>query len=242
MSETRVPEPDTEFDEYLNGTADYLLLTPGGASTPPNWERLNLLAAENTQWQDYKTDWNSKFGTVKSNTLNGIRDTNATKAKNDAKDAFTNWVNDPAMNKLTRIEGSPNITNNDRTVFNIKERDTTLTPRPHITKAPYVDMKGEDGGVVLITCRVESDSTRSSMHPDADDIEMRYVIMEPDAVPPATASECPSTADSKKALFRFSDAIDYPGKRIHAFLRWHNGSEEDKSSPWSQRETVIIGD
>ena len=105
-----------------------------------------------------------------------------------------------------------------------------------------MDFKGEDGGIILVTCRVESDSTRASMNPDADFIQMKYIIGDEDAPPPTTAEDCPSTFTSKSAIFRFDAAASMPGQRMHAFLRWQNDTELSKSGPYSQRETIIIGD
>lgn len=242
MADGRIAKADPKFDLYINGTADHLLLTPGGSSTPANWERLLLTSAENTLWQDFKDDWNDKYGTVKTNKLNGISDINATKAKNKAKADFIDWVTKPGANKLDFIGNGPAATNNDRTVFNIKLRDETPTARTKITTSPYVDFKSEDGGVILVTCQVEKVSDRPSMHPAADVIEMKYIVMDEDATPPSTVAGCPGTYIATKAISRFEEAADQPGKRVHAFLRWRNNTEPAKSSPWSQRETVIIGD
>lgn len=242
MAEDRVPQPDTEFDEYINGTAGYLLLTPGGPGTPTNWERLNLVAAENTLWQDYKADWNTKYATVVDNKNKKIRDSNAIEEKNDARDAFNDWVVDKNMNKLNRIAASPNVTAVDRAVFNIKKRDDIPTARPKIKTAPYVDLKGLEGAVTQVTCRVESDSTRSSMHPDADEIEMKYILVGANDPAPVGPEACPNSKDSKKAIFQLSSGVPNAGKRLYAYLRWHNVSEEAKSGPWSQVDTIIVGD
>ena len=66
------------------------------------FERLLLTPAENTEWQDFKTDWNTKYATVVSNKIKKIRDSSAIEEKNDARDAFNDWVVDKNMNKLNR--------------------------------------------------------------------------------------------------------------------------------------------
>ena len=236
----RISTGDKDFNNYINGTADYLLLPDSAYGT--NWERLGLLGAEKDQWIAFRDDWNTTYGIVVTNNGRGIRDSNATKAKNDAKKAFTSWALDKSMNKLNRIGASPNVINNDRAVFNIKKRDDIPTPRAQITTAPLVDFKGRDGGVVLITCRVQGDSDRASMHPDADVIEMKYILIAPTDKPPGNSDEFPNTATSTRAIFRFKGAVGHPGKRMHAFLRWRNNAEKGKSGPWSQRMTIIIGD
>lgn len=239
-STDRVPQADSEFDDYINETFDYLNTTPAGAQ--PNWERLGLTNAEKNQWGTYRTDWNNAYAKVKTNKAQNIRNSNDTEAKNQVKEDFTEWVLDPAMNKLNRIAASPNITNTDRSTFNIKLRDDVPTARPQITTAPFVDMKAEDGGVVLITCRVESDANRASMQPDADVVEMRYCIVNAQAQPPNGAQDCPSTELSSKSMFRFTPPSGNAGKRLYAYLRWRNNAQPEKSGPWCQVMTIIIGD
>lgn len=242
MATDRVPQPDDEFNTYINQTAAYLLIVPPPPGASPNWDRLNLLVAENTQWQDYMTDWNTKFQIVKTNETQNINDRNAIERKNKVKEDFTKWVVDKNANKLNRIASSPEITANDRAVFNIKLRDDEPTARTKITTSPYVDFKAEDGGTVLITCSVAHDSDRPSMHPNADVIEMKYIVLEENTPPPSVADDCPNTYMATKAISRFEGVANQPGKRVHAFLRWRNNVEPAKSSPWSQRMTIIIGD
>lgn len=239
---SRVPQADDKFNDFITGTGDYLLVMPGGGGTPAHWERLGLTAAQNTTWQDHKADWITKFAAVKANKLNGIQDKNATKAKNDVKVDFTDFVTKPGANLLELISNSPNATDNDRTVFNIKLRDDIRTTRPQIITAPFVDFKAEEGGIILVTCRVASDSTRASMNENADNIEMKYAITDVGATPPATAADCPGTFTTTKAISRFNGAASMPGKRIHAFLRWQNDTDKAKSGPYNQRVTVVIGD
>ena len=236
----RIPEADNKFNDYINETAAYLLVTPAGGVS--NFERLLLTAAENTQWQDFKDAWNTKYAIVVNNDSVNIRDSNAIEEKNDARDDFNDFVVAPAANLLNRISSSPEVTAVDRAKFNIKLRDDNPSARPQMTNSPFVDFKGEDGGIVLITVRVESDSTRASMDPEADNIEMKYIITDVDATPPATADDCPSTFISKSAIFRFEAAANMPGKRMHAFLRWQNVTDLSKSGPYSGRETIVIGD
>ena len=240
MSDSRVPVPDQEFNGYLNQTADYLLITPPGGVS--NWERLLLTAAENTQWQDYKDDWNTKFAVVVANKAQNIQDRNAIELKNVAKENFTEWVIDKNMNKLNRIAAAPEITPNDRAVFHIKLRDDEPTPRPQITDAPFVDFKVESGAFVLVTCRVEHDSTRASMHPDADEIEMRYSLLPTGDPAPIDPAETQDSTMSSKAIFRFSGGIGNAGQRLYGYLRWRNKTDEAKSGPWSQIETIVVSD
>ena len=136
MANSRIPEPDSEFNDYINQTADYLIVTPPGGVS--NFERLLLTAPENTQWQDFKDDWNTKYAIVVNNKATNIINRNAIEEKNDAKEAFNDYVLAPAMNLLNRIASGPEVTAVDRAVFNIKLRDDTPTARPQFTVAPLL--------------------------------------------------------------------------------------------------------
>jgi hypothetical protein len=235
----RVPQKDTDFNSYINSTTDHLIEND---PLPANWERLGLTLVEFNTWKSYRQNWNEAYEITTKNAERGISDSNATKAKNDVRKKFTDWVTDPAVNKLNRIGSSPNVTDTDRTIFHIKLRDQVRTARPQITTAPFVDLKGDEGAFILITCRVQSDANRANMHKDADVIEVKYALLATDAPPPTSPEECPDTELSPKAIFRLSAGMANAGKRLYGYLRWRNNSEPEKSSPWNQRVTVIVGD
>lgn len=237
----RIPQKDELFNQYINSTADYLQQVDSGTGVP-NWQRLLLQPDEATQWEEFRTGWKELYGIVITNRAKGIRDSNATKAKNDQRKAFTKWALSPEANKLNRIKNAPDVTAKDRAIFKMRLREKNPGPRPAITTAPAVGLKAGGGGIVIITCRVESDSDRASMHPHADNIEMRYILTSVDAQPPTGPEECIHTYTSTRAIFRFEGGVGHPGKRLYAFLRWNNGSDKDKSGPWSQIVTIVISD
>jgi len=146
------------------------------------------------------------------------------------------------MNKLSRIAGSPKVKSADRSVFNITLPSKKRSPRPHITTAPMVNLRVLDGGMILITCRERTDSDRASRHPHADDIEMKYILVDVGAQPPASPEDFNHTESSKRAIFRFDGGVNHPGKRLYAYLRWRNLSDIHKSGPWSTIKTIVVSD
>lgn len=240
MGKHRLPRKDELFNDYLNGSANYLQKV--NASTGiANWERLSLTAAEAAQWENFRKDWNKSYGQVMKNRSRGIRDSVATEIKNKDRAAFTKWLLNPGMNKLIRIAGSPKVKSTDRSVFNITLASKKRKSRPHITTAPMVNLSVLDGGMILITCRERTDSDRSSLHPHADDIEMKYILVDVNAPKPASPEDCPTTESSTRAIFRFEGGVNHAGKRLYAYLRWRNLSDIHKSGPWSQIKTTVVG-
>ena len=72
---TRIPRKDSEFDSYINNTADYL-----AAGTPTtNGVRLGLSPVEVTSWGNQKTSWNTNYALYIGGT-NNIYSNNHTKA------------------------------------------------------------------------------------------------------------------------------------------------------------------
>jgi hypothetical protein len=237
---SRVPQADDEFNAYINGTTKHLLLPDAAFAT--NWQRLGITAAEKTQWVAYKNDWNTKWGKVVGNKLNGISSSVDTSAKNKAKKDFNDWLVDPAMNKLDRIASSPNIEEKDRPVFNLKLRDNVPTSRPKIETAPFVDLKAKDGGGIQFTCKVESDSNNSNMHPESDVVEMMWVLQNINAPAPNNPESLPGRHTSTKAIFDKEFGVENAGKRLYCYLRWANLSNPEKSGPWNQITTIVISD
>ncbi|MBK5284038.1 MAG: hypothetical protein JJE25_01425 [Bacteroidia bacterium] len=135
------------------------------------------------------------------------------------------------------MRASKNLTLADRNTLNLKERDTVPTARPAITTEPTVKAKPKAGANVLLECRVESDSSRTSRHPDADGEEVRYII---GTTAPANPAACTNSLVRKKARISIELDIADAGKKFYGFVRWVNLSEPSKNGPWSALVTVTI--
>ena len=229
---SRVPPDDSGFDDYIKSTDTYLQTTPPGAATT-NGVRLGVTAAELVQWTDYRNSWVEIY--AKYVDL-GQRTQPITEDKNDVKDLAT-----PFMEKiLNRLAGNPDIlTSIDRETLRIPERDTENTPRPKITDAPLVGLDALKGSAVKIRTRIEEDSSRASMHPDADAIEVRFLVGNS---APANVTLCNQSQISSKALFEVQLDPNDAAKRFFCFCRWINITDAAKNGPWcTVQNTVVLG-
>lgn len=236
MGKSRVPTKDGEFDQYIGNTA-MALDEPG---PPRGWERLGLTTEENDQWQSYASQWKNiypKFSNASTRT------STITSEKNAIKDAFTPF----AANLLNRMNTLSTITQADRDTFNVHERDTTPTKRSKIDGTPVVQLEPSAVATIKVRVRTSQDANRSSIHPQADGVEIRYALIAPSAEPPkdpsttdTTASTVPTMPDqapisfaSSKALFELELPETASGKKLFAFFRWINQKDSKNNGPWT---------
>jgi hypothetical protein len=199
----------------------------------PNWQRLGLLESVKQQWENDSSLWTSKYLLAQSAET---RTKAIVDEKNLLKETFTQF----AQGVLKTIEGSINIVNLDYDIFNIARRDDNNTPREPITTPPYTMLKPEAAGIVKVQNRVFEDSTRPSRHPDADAIELRWLIQELSAPPPASYAALTNVEVITKATHTMLiDSIN-AGKRLYAVCRWRNNAEPHKSGPWGAIQSVVI--
>ncbi len=178
-----------------------------------------------------------------------------TKAKNndhkEARKVYEKIIRDFVKENL-RYNSA--ITVGEKTLLGINPGMDTPSSRPPIATLPYVLLKALGGLQVQIECRVESDSTLPSIHPDSDGIELRVTVSsvgpnmptppvyQPgDNPPPSNYNDAGGVVFSSKA--RFTKILDEPafkGRYFYAFARWRNTSDEAKSSPWSEMASVLI--
>jgi hypothetical protein len=222
----RISRVDAIFNSYINNTSAYL--STGGP--PTNGVRLGLTAGEVTDWATFRGDWNSSYASYTN------PDTN-TKTIKDTKNAIKRNFITFASPLLDRMATSTAITLADRNTLNIKERDTTPSARPAIGTEPSVKGKSKPGANILLECRVESDSSRTSRHPDSDGAEVCFIV---GTAPPRNPAECTRRQVSKKARITLELDIADAGKKFFGYVRWVNLSEPSKNGPWSQLVTLTI--
>ena len=236
MSGTRVSEIDSEFDDYIRNTTTVL-----ETGTPAGSVRLGLTTAENDDWVAFRDAWivvYPKYTNVSRRT------SIVTQQKNNLKKDFREFAKIP----LKRIEVSPNLTEEDRGTFNLPVPDTTPTRRGAITDVPFGSLVGKGGGMMEVRARRESDATRSSKHPLADAVELRYLILNDSTTPPDEGSggdfpspeDCRNSVSSKSALWRVSLGSAARGKTVLGYLRWVNLSNPANNSGWSMPMVGII--
>ena len=234
---TRVPQKDSEFDTYIRDTGEVLQ-----TGTPTGAVRLGLSIAQATAWANFLADWIILYPKY---TNPATRTTTITKAKNKLKKDFTVFAEKP----LKTIEASENLTDDDRGTFNLPEPDRTTTSRGQITEAPIGSFEGKGGGLMKIRVRRAQDATRSSMHPLADVVEFRYIILDsptsnPDSpgppnpnptpvpLPNQQPKDFPLVINSTKALWIMDLGVENKGKYLYGLLRWVNQTDPRNNSGW----------
>lgn len=242
MATGRVPKKDSEFDQYIRNTTNVL-----ETGTPTGAVRLGLSTAIADEWIAYRDEWILLYPKY---TDPAQRTTTIKDAKNLLKKNFTTFAENP----LKLIEASPNITLDDRATFRLPERDRTMTSRGAIDTVPIGSLKGKGGGIMEVRVRRETDATRASMHPRADAIEFKYIIVdledeeptpppvpgpeENDGIP--TPDHMPLTYSSKAALWRMDLTPAAQGKRVVGYFRWIQIGKPHNNSGWSDLATTFI--
>jgi len=198
-----------------------------------NWERLGLIEEVKQQWENDAALCVNKY--QKANNP-ATATPNSIDEKNTAFAAFYEF----SKGVLKTIEGSVNIVDADRNAFHIPLRDSTNTAREPIDDAPNTSVEAGAGCTVVFRHRTLTDASRASRHPLADCVEIRYVLLDISAPPPATPEACPNVAMFTKAKHNMTFPTADAGKRLHTFSRWRNNNEPEKSGPWSGLISIVL--
>jgi len=135
---------------------------------------------------------------------------------------------------------NPLVTDEKRMEMGLTIRDTEPSPHPAITDVPIVGLKGLGGGDIEVRCRTTTDQTRTSMHPDANVVDYRYIMVESGGVPPSDPEDCPRADSQPKAKFVLRAGAKNSGKRFYGFFRWLNNRRPRQEGPWSNVQIVVI--
>jgi hypothetical protein len=125
----------------------------------------------------------------------------------------------------------------DKTTMKLPLGTGGHSPRPAITTAPFVLLKALGGLRIRFECRVEGDSSRPSLHPDCDVVELRGKVGN---TPPVNYTECDKDYTSTKANFTVEMPPEFEGKTLYVYARWKNQSDKAKSGPVSSMVMVKI--
>jgi len=127
------------------------------------------------------------------------------------------------------------VLDEDRRRMLLTVRDTEPTPRGKITTIPYVLVKSVGGGTIEVRVRVEKDQTKASMHPLADAVEVKYLLVPAGEMPPEDPDTCPKQQTSKKARFTIPCGVKNAGQSFYGFFRWVNLTTPANSSDWTTK-------
>lgn len=222
---------DKKFNEFVNEAVPHM---------DSNRVRLGITVANRDVLKNLHDDpaagtgwlqiWpQSQSDNLRTRTITGLKDT----LKEDITELMRDIYKDIPESVLTE---------EDRNVLRIFERDTIPSDRPAVATAPFVDLKVLDGGRVKFTCRVEKKAKRGSRHQDADFAEVRYTLTSLGAPTPADPLALVNRHDSKKATFTIDFGVPNAGKRLFCFVRWAVTGNAEKSGPWAQVMTTVISD
>ncbi|MBI5777978.1 MAG: hypothetical protein HZA49_00790 [Planctomycetes bacterium] len=121
-----------------------------------------------------------------------------------------------------------------------RERDLEPSPGGPIDDVPSVKVAGVGGGTIKVWCKVTEDKTLPSMHPDANVVEYRYILLETGDVAPSDPEDCPKGDSSSRARFTIKAGAKNAGKRFYGFFRWVNNHRPRQEGDWTNAISVIV--
>jgi hypothetical protein len=135
---------------------------------------------------------------------------------------------------------NPAISRDDMIILVGKDYDTKPTRRGKISGFPFVNLKAVGGGSIEVRVRVEKDPTRPSMHPLADGVECRWMLVPKGEMTPAGHDEAKNTVVSRKAIFTISCGDQNAGDSFWGFFRWANLTTPANSGDWTEPIKVVV--
>lgn len=162
--------------------------------------------------------------------------TTATKPLRDSRNALQKTMSVLVRNVYDDIPESA-LTDSDRTTLLIPKRDKIPSERSKINTRPTLKLIVQGGARFIVENRVASDSTRTSMHPDADHVELVYCIQDE---APASPADCNKSKIFTKARAIWELDLADAKQNLHVYSRWVNATDDAKSSAFTILHTVVI--
>ena len=239
----RVPSPMGRFNNYIRSVLNFL-----NASDPvthvTNAARLGLLADELTQLNALLAQWIALYA---------LHTNPETKTKKTRVMVITFIKNFKSVFSpmLMRMDGSPNITNDDRLLLNIAIKGPYSRKKLQIKAVVYELAKQLGGGDVEITCRTESDGKRASIQPQATGWYIAYDIYDPKIdnpelypkvkkIPPQSPDDCFNYGFYTRAKDVLKIGAEHKGRFLVYFIRWYDHRNPALSGPYGPAKTIII--
>ena len=135
---------------------------------------------------------------------------------------------------------NPLVTDEQRSEMALTIRDIEPTPRGKIEVVPYIFLKALGGGVIEVRSQTEKDATRVSMHPLADGIECRWLLVPKGEMPPEGQEDAKKTVVSRKARFTIDCGDKNAGDSFYGFFRWTNTSIPANSGLWTKALRAVV--
>jgi hypothetical protein len=251
MQKRRIPATLIAFSDYLH-IANVHLHTIASGDTLPRGEVLGMTPAEMLTLQHFKMVWSS------GDPLHpGVWDLHSQK---DKKTAATRQNVLQVMSDfsaffrpiLVRISACPAITVDDRLVLNIAPPVTKRSrPTLEIGEKCVTDHNTLGGARIKFKCKTPHDSTRASIPPRANAVELAYKLVLPYQFTPAgkkiPADMISGPYDgttmfmSTRASFMIEFDQNYLGYQIQFYTRWINTRHPNLNGPWTGPLVGYIG-
>jgi hypothetical protein len=247
----RIPATLPEFDAHLKNVNNYLHKVNEG-TTLMRGIILGMTAEELVTLSHFKQVWTSgdpehpgvwdlHFDKDKKNVLTRK---NVLQVMKDFSEFFR-----PLLN---RMNGSANITITDRQALRIAAPVTKRSrPKLEISEKCWTMAKLIGGSRIRFRCRTTTDSSKPSLPPRADAVEIAYRIDLPynfDAngkkIPGiiiANAEHGTTKHISTRASFYMEPGLEYLGYKMQFYSRWINIRYPKLNGPWTGPSSIIIG-
>ena len=219
LRRNRIPEKDTEFNQYIYRTTAALL-----NGTPPTWRRLGLSEEEKNKWVGFMNRWDELYPKYTDLTK---RTSVITAEKNSTRIEFIK-----SASPLLRRMAAHNPTQADRAAFNLRAKKHPYTRRGKIEDIPSAHIETLGSGRLRFRVRRENQEGRRGKHPLADVLEIRYCLSAERKTHVALA-ECTETNYKTKTYFTLQLPEETAGKWGYFYLRWSNLRKEENSGPFS---------
>lgn len=242
MAEDYIPEAFGKFNDWQKQFLSGLLTDPvtGDETDFPSdpsddsanwaiWEipeaDMQVLVDGQTTYQPFYDDWSDEDKRNQTIVENHVRE----------HGIYEKLIRDFVAENL---RNNSNLDTGDLSSLGLTVPDTEPTDKPQLEDRPLVGAEMKGGALLKLQFRIDTDSTRPSMHPDAHALELKYQIGGTEPVNAAATNKSGVFTKSHHSLqLDVADA----GKYFYGFARWINTSESSKSGPYSVLIKIMIG-
>jgi hypothetical protein len=140
---------------------------------------------------------------------------------------------------LNSMASNPSANESDEGALNFKiGREEPVHPTAPITESCFVTLVSKGQGVIQISCKTATDSSRPSIPDDASAVEIRYLVAD---TAPASVNECTGIETNPKANFRIDVGASNSTKKIFAYARWIDFSNKGRAGAYSAQASIVVG-
>ena len=212
-------------------TGKVTVFPPAGGADPANWDIWEIPQADvavvvdgQATYQPFYDDWSDEDSRNKTIVEDHVREHGIYVKL--IRDFVAQWLRNNA-----------NLDTGDLSGLSLTVPDTEPTAKPQLEDRPLVGAEMKGGALLKLQFRIDKDSTRPSMHPDAHALELKYQI---GGTEPINAAATTKSATFTKSRHFLQLDVENAGQYFYGFARWINTSEGSKSGPYSVIIKIII--